>query len=149
MSDRTITGEIEILQESHCGDFTCHTSEKAAELLCIVRIIFFEIICFRLVYLKLMLICIVIKSKTKIMTYFEFTKRFPDESSAINLVNVFRKGTSALQLQREMGMGSYESAWRIKNEIIKAIRLHGIEYELILQRKNHTTPWPEKMRLPK
>ena len=37
----------------------------------------------------------------------------------------------------------------VKMQEILPIRLHGIEYELILQRKNHTTPWPEKMRLPK
>ena len=119
------------------------------------------------------------------MTYFEFTKRFPDENSAIdfivstkykngyvcpkcgcthkvyhqkynrrfmycnncksefsalkgtiferthldlrmwlyaiNLVNVSRKGVSALQLQREMGMGSYESAWRMLHQIRKAM----------------------------
>ena len=120
------------------------------------------------------------------MTYFEFTKRFPDENSAIdfivetkykdgyvcpkcgcvhkriyrqnydrrklycdncksefsalkgtifenthldlrmwlyaiNLVNVSRKGVSAKQLQREMGMGSYESAWRMLHQIRKAM----------------------------
>ncbi len=120
------------------------------------------------------------------MTYFEFTKRFPDENSAIdfivavkykdgyvcpkcgcvhdkiyrqnydrrklycdncksefsalkgtifenthldlrmwlyaiNLVNVSRKGISAMQLQREMGMGSYRSAWRMLHQIRKAM----------------------------
>ena len=111
------------------------------------------------------------------MTYFEFTKRFPDETSAINFIvsvkykngyvcskcgcvhkiyhqhydprklycnncktewsmlvgtifenthldlrmwlyainlcMVSRKGISALQLQRELGMGCYQSAWRM------------------------------------
>jgi transposase-like protein len=111
------------------------------------------------------------------MTYFEFTKRFPDETSvinfivsvkykngyvcpkcgcvhkiyhqhydhrkfycnncktewsalvgtifenthldlrmwlyAINLCMISRKGISALQLQRELGMGCYQSAWRM------------------------------------
>lgn len=120
------------------------------------------------------------------MTYFEFTKRFPDENSAIdfivatkykdgyvcpkcgsihkgiyhqkynhrfmycnncksefsalkgtifenthldlrmwlyamNLVLVSRKGISALQLKRELGMGSYQSAWRMLQQIRKAM----------------------------
>lgn len=120
------------------------------------------------------------------MTYFEFTKRFPDENSAIdfivatkykdgyvcpkcgcthkgiyhqkynrrflycnncksefsaltgtifenthldlrmwlyamNLVIVSRKGISALQLKRELGMGSYQSAWRMLHQIRKAM----------------------------
>lgn len=120
------------------------------------------------------------------MTYFEFTKRFPDENSAIdfiiatkykegyvcpkcgsihkgiyhqkynhrflycnncksefsglkgtifenthldlrmwlyamNLVIVSRKGISALQLKRELGMGSYQSAWRMLHQIREAI----------------------------
>lgn len=120
------------------------------------------------------------------MTYFEFTKRFPDENSAIdfivaakykdgyvcpkcgsvhkgiyhqkynhrflycnncksefsalkgtifenthldlrmwlyamNLVLVSRKGISALQLKRVLGMGSYQSAWRMLQQIRKAM----------------------------
>ena len=120
------------------------------------------------------------------MTYFEFTRRFPDENSAIdfivatkykdgyvcpkcgsihkgiyhqkynhrfmycnncksefsalkgtifenthldlrmwlyamNLVLVSRKGISALQLKRELGMGSYQSAWRMLQQIRKAM----------------------------
>lgn len=120
------------------------------------------------------------------MTYFEFTKRFPDENSAIdfivatkykdgyvcpkcgsvhkgiyhqkynhrflycnncksefsalkgtifenthldlrmwlyamNLVLVSRKGISALQLKRGLGMGSYQSAWRMLQQIRKAM----------------------------
>lgn len=120
------------------------------------------------------------------MTYFEFTKRFPDEDSAIdfivatkykdgyvcpkcgcvhekiyhqkynrrfmycnncksefsalkgtifenthldlrmwlyamNLVIVARKGVSALQLKRELGIGSYASAWRMLHQIRKAM----------------------------
>ncbi len=124
--------------------------------------------------------------KQRDMTYFEFTKRFPDENSAIdfivatkykdgyvcpkcgsihkgiyhqkynhrfmycnncksefsalkgtifenthldlrmwlyamNLVLVSRKGISALQLKRELGMGSYQSAWRMLQQIRKAM----------------------------
>ena len=120
------------------------------------------------------------------MTYFEFTRRFPDENSAIdfivatkykdgyvcpkcgsihkgiyhqkynhrfmycnncksefsalkgtifenthldlrmwlyamNLVLVSRKGIPALQLKRELGMGSYQSAWRMLQQIRKAM----------------------------
>ena len=40
---------------------------------------------------------------------------------AINLVLVGRKGMSALQLQRELGMKTYKSAWRMLNLIRKAI----------------------------
>lgn len=122
----------------------------------------------------------------KIMTYFEFTKRFPTENSAIdfivaakykdgyvcpkcgcvhkgiyhqnydrrklycnncksefsalkgtifenthldirmwlyamNLVIISRKGISASQLKRELGMGSYQSAWRMLHQIRKAM----------------------------
>jgi len=38
----------------------------------------------------------------------------------INLVNVSRKSISALQLQRELGIGSYPSAWRMLRQIHKA-----------------------------
>ena len=119
------------------------------------------------------------------MTYFEFTKRFPDETSAINFIvsvkykngyvcpkcgcvhkiyhqhydprklycnncktewsalvgtifenthldlrmwlyainlcMIARKGISALQLQRELGMGCYQSAWRMLHLIRKAM----------------------------
>lgn len=40
---------------------------------------------------------------------------------AINLVIVSRKGISALQLKRELGMGSYQSAWRMLHQIRKAM----------------------------
>lgn len=40
---------------------------------------------------------------------------------AMNLVIVSRKGISALQLKREMGMGSYQSAWRMLHQIRKAM----------------------------
>lgn len=40
---------------------------------------------------------------------------------AINLVLVSRKGISALQLKRELGMGSYASAWRMLHQIRKAM----------------------------
>lgn len=103
------------------------------------------------------------------MNYFEFSKKFPDENSAIdfivdtkykdgyvcpklycnncksefsalkgtifenthldlrmwlyamNLVIISRKGISALQLKRELGMGSYQSAWRMLHQIRKAM----------------------------
>lgn len=40
---------------------------------------------------------------------------------AMNLVLVSRKGISALQLKRELGMGSYQSAWRMLQQIRKAM----------------------------
>lgn len=40
---------------------------------------------------------------------------------AINLVNVSRKGISALQLKHELGMGSYQSAWRMLHRIRSAM----------------------------
>ncbi len=40
---------------------------------------------------------------------------------AMNLVIVSRKGISALQLKRELGMGSYQSAWRMLHQIRSAI----------------------------
>ena len=40
---------------------------------------------------------------------------------AMNLVLVSRKGISALQLKRELGMGSYQSAWRMLQQISKAM----------------------------
>jgi transposase-like protein len=39
----------------------------------------------------------------------------------INKVIISRKGVSALQIQRELGMGSYHSAWRLLQEIRKAV----------------------------
>ncbi|KAA6305271.1 hypothetical protein EZS27_043077, partial [termite gut metagenome] len=40
---------------------------------------------------------------------------------AINLVIVSRKGKSAMQLQRELGMKSYKGAWRMMQKIRKAM----------------------------
>lgn len=40
---------------------------------------------------------------------------------AINLCMVSRKGVSALQLQRELGMGCYQSAWRMLHLIRKSM----------------------------
>lgn len=40
---------------------------------------------------------------------------------AMNLVIVSRKGISALQLKRELSMGSYQSAWRMLHQIRKAM----------------------------
>ena len=40
---------------------------------------------------------------------------------AMNLVIISRKGISALQLKRELGMGSYQSAWRMLHQICKAM----------------------------
>lgn len=41
---------------------------------------------------------------------------------AINLMMVSRKGVSAIQLQRELGLGSYKSAWRMAHQIRKAMQ---------------------------
>lgn len=40
---------------------------------------------------------------------------------SINLIIVSRKGTSALQLQRELGMKSYKGAWRMMQKIREAM----------------------------
>ena len=40
---------------------------------------------------------------------------------AINLIIISRKGVSALQLQRELGMKSYKGAWRMMKKIREAI----------------------------
>lgn len=40
---------------------------------------------------------------------------------AMNLIIVSRKGISALQLKRELGMGSYQSAWRMLQQIRKVM----------------------------
>ena len=40
---------------------------------------------------------------------------------AMNLVIISRKGISASQLKRELGMGSYQSAWRMLHQIRKAM----------------------------
>ena len=40
---------------------------------------------------------------------------------AMNLVIISRKGISALQLKRDLGMGSYQSAWRMLHQIRKAM----------------------------
>lgn len=40
---------------------------------------------------------------------------------AINLVIISKKGISAMQLQRELGMGSYRSAWRMLRVIRQAM----------------------------
>ncbi|WP_233563972.1 IS1595 family transposase [Parabacteroides sp. AF27-14] len=40
---------------------------------------------------------------------------------AMNLVIISRKGISALQLKRELSMGSYQSAWRMLHQIRKAM----------------------------
>jgi len=36
LPNRTMINEIDILHESHCCDFACHSGEKSASLLCIV-----------------------------------------------------------------------------------------------------------------
>lgn len=41
---------------------------------------------------------------------------------AMNLVIISRKGISALQLQRELGIKSYPSAWRMLHQIRKAMQ---------------------------
>ena len=41
---------------------------------------------------------------------------------AINLVIVSKKGVSALQVKRELGMGSYNSAWRMMQQIRSAMK---------------------------
>lgn len=40
---------------------------------------------------------------------------------AMNLIIVSRKSISALQLKKALGMGSYQSAWRMLHQIRKAI----------------------------
>jgi hypothetical protein len=40
---------------------------------------------------------------------------------AINAITISRKGISALQLQRELGMKTYTAAWRMMHRIRKAI----------------------------
>ncbi len=54
---------------------------------------------------------------------------------AINLVIVSRKGISALQLKRELGMGSYQSAWRMLHQIRKAMEKEEYreEFEAIVE----------------
>ncbi|KAA6324077.1 hypothetical protein EZS27_026551 [termite gut metagenome] len=39
----------------------------------------------------------------------------------MNLVIVSRKGVSAMQLKRELGMKTYNSAWRMMKQIRKAM----------------------------
>lgn len=54
---------------------------------------------------------------------------------AINLVIISRKGISALQLQRELGMKSYKSAWRMMHKIREAMAKEEIKdvFEAIVE----------------
>ena len=65
------------------------------------------------------------------MTYFEFTKRFPTENSAIDFIvaTKYKDGLLVLNVVVfslslslfELGMGSYQSAWRMLHQIRKAM----------------------------
>lgn len=54
---------------------------------------------------------------------------------AINLCVLARKGISALQLKRELGIGSYSSAWRMLHQIRKAMNNdnHSATFEAIVE----------------
>ena len=66
---------------------------------------------------------------------------------AINLVTIAKKGTSALQLQRELGIGSYKCAWRMMQKIRTAISNENMKEVFEVDVRSITTAKEQKLYL--